>query len=343
MCRLCMRKTLSFILFSFACVHGVAQVGGKHVYSFLNLAHGSRQSALGGKVITLFDYDPTAATFNPASINTEMHNQLALNYTSYIADVSYGTVAYAMQVGERNHVLHAGANYINYGTFEGYDSNGNFTNTFTGGDVAVSFGYAYAIPSTSFRIGANAKFISSKLEQYSSFGIAMDLGIMYVAPGSSLRVSAVARNIGTQISTYHETYESLPFELLLGVSNQLENLPLRWHLTLDNIQKWKVGFANPNRAKVGLDGTEKEESITFINHALRHVIIGVELFPESIINFRLGYNFRRGEELRIEEQRAFAGLNVGFSIKLNSFRVSYAHAKYSAATSANYFGLNIEL
>lgn len=340
---LCMPKILLLILFSFVCANGVAQVGGKHVYSFLNLAHGSRQSALGGKVITLFDYDPTAAILNPASINTEMHNQIALNYTSYIADVNYGTVAYALQIGKSNHVLHAGVNYINYGTFEGYDSNGNFTNTFTGGDVALSFGYAYAIPNTSLRIGANAKFISSKLEQYSSFGLAMDLGIMYVAPDSDLRISLAARNIGTQISAYHEIYESLPFELLLGVSNQLENLPLRWHITLDNMQKWKVGFANPNRAEVGLDGTEKEESITFIDHAFRHVIVGVELFPESIINLRLGYNFRRGEELRIEEQRAFAGLNAGFSIKLNSFRVSYAYAKHSAAASANYFGLNIEL
>lgn len=338
-----MRNLLLFILLAFVCVDGVAQIGGKYVYSFLNLAHGPRQSALGGKVITLYDYDPTAAILNPASINPEMHNQVSLNYTSYISDVNYGTVAYAMQIGESDHVIHAGVNYINFGSFDGYDANGNFTDTFSGGDVAVSFGYAYAIPNLPIHIGANAKFISSKLEQYSSFGLAMDLGAMYVAPESGLRISLAARNIGTQITAYHETYESLPFELLLGISNQLENLPLRYHITLDNMQQWKIGFANPNRTEVGLDGSEKEESVTFIDHALRHLIIGVELFPESIINLRLGYNFRRGEELRIEEQRAFAGLNAGFSIKLNSFRVSYAYAKYSAAASSNYFGLTIDL
>lgn len=338
-----MRNLLLFILLAFVCVDGVAQIGGKYVYSFLNLAHGPRQSALGGKVITLYDYDPTAAILNPASINPEMHNQVSLNYTSYIADVNYGTVAYAMQIGESDHVIHAGVNYINFGSFDGYDANGNFTDTFSGGDVAVSFGYAYAIPNLPIHIGANAKFISSKLEQYSSFGLAMDLGAMYVAPESGWRISLAARNIGTQITAYHETYESLPFELLLGISNQLENLPLRYHITLDNMQQWKIGFANPNRTEVGLDGSEKEESVTFIDHALRHLIIGVELFPESIINLRLGYNFRRGEELRIEEQRAFAGLNGGFSIKLNSFRVSYAYAKYSAAASSNYFGLTIDL
>lgn len=338
-----MRNLFLFILLVFISVDGVAQIGGKHVYSFLNLAHGPRQSALGGKVITLYDYDPSAAVLNPASINTEMHHQVSLNYANYIADVNYGTAAYAMRIGDTDHVIQAGVNYINYGTFDGYDANGSFTETFSGGDVAVSFGYAYAIPNTAIRVGANAKFISSKLEQYSSFGVAMDLGAMYIAPESGLRVSVVARNIGTQVTAYHETYESLPFELLLGVSNQLENLPLRWHITLDNMQKWKIGFANPNRSQIGLDGSEKEESVTFVDHAVRHLIVGVELFPESIINLRLGYNFRRGEELRIEEQRAFAGLNAGFSIRLNSFRVSYAYAKYSAAASSNYFGLNIDL
>lgn len=338
---LCMRKLYIFMLLLFMGLCGHAQVGGKHVYSFLNLAHGPRQSALGGKAITLYDYDPSGAILNPASINKEMHHQVSLNYTSYFADVNYGTASYAMQIGNTDHVIHTGVTYINYGTFDGYDETGIFTEKFSGGDVALSLGYAYQIANSDFHIGANAKFISSKLEQYSSLGIAMDIGIIYLAPNSGLRISAVARNIGTQLKPYHEIYESLPFEVILGISNQLENLPLRWHITLDNLQQWDIGFSNPNRGQVDLDGTKKEESVSFLNNALRHMILGVELFPESTINLRLGYNFRRGEELRIEEQRAFAGLNAGFGIKFNSFRVSYAYAKYSAAAASNYFGLNI--
>ena len=56
-----------------------------------------------------------------------------------------------------------------------------------------------------------------------------------------------------------------------------------------------------------------------------------------------GYNFRRGEELRIVEQRSFAGLSGGFSIKLNKLRLSYSYAKYSNAAATSYFGLNINL
>lgn len=338
-----MRSPLLFVFLFFVSASSIGQVGGKHVYSFLNLAHGPRQSALGGKVITLYDEDVSAVMLNPSSLNYEMHNQLSLNYSSYIADVNYGTASYAMQVGRRRQMVHIGISYIDYGSFDGYDVGGSFTEKFSGSDVSVSFGYAYAIPKTNIQLGVNSKLISSKLEQYSSFGLAIDLGLMYTSPYSSFRAGLVARNIGTQIKAYHETYESLPFELLLGVSYELENLPLRWHFTLDNMQKWRLGVPNPNRVEVGLDGEEQQESITFIDNAFRHMIIGVELFPESIVSLRLGYNFRRGEELRIDDQRVFAGLNAGFSLKLNSFRVSYTYAKYSAAAASNYFGLNIDL
>jgi hypothetical protein len=31
----------------------------------------------------------------------------------------------------------------------------------------------------------------------------------------------------------------------------------------------------------------------------------VELFPKKAVNFRIGYNFRRAEELRVVDQRNF--------------------------------------
>ena len=67
------------------------------------------------------------------------------------------------------------------------------------------------------------------------------------------------------------------------------------------------------------------------------------MFPEKGFNIRLGYNFRRAEELRIVDQRNFSGLSAGISIKLNKMRFSYTHAKYSSASNANFFGLQIDL
>jgi len=112
------------------------------------------------------------------------------------------------------------------------------------------------------------------------------------------------RNIGYQIKPYETTRENLPFEITAGISQLVENVPIRWHITFENLQQWKIAFANPNRAQGSLDGTSEEEKVTFFNNALRHVIMGAELFPEKAFNIRLGYNFRRGQELNIIESNS---------------------------------------
>jgi len=320
-----------------------AQVGGRATYQFLNLVNSPRQAALGGKVVTNYDYDPTQGLFNPASINWEMDNQLSVNFVDYLGDVSYGTASYAYLWDRRTQVLHGGVTYINYGNFDGYDEQGNETSSFSGGEVALSLGHARNIAFTDFHVGANVKFISSKLEQYSSFGVAVDIGVMYRYEPWDLHITGVARNLGTQITPYEDTYEKLPFEVILGISQTLQNIPIRWHFTLENMQQWDIAFANPNRDENDLEGTTTSEKITFVDNAFRHMIVGIELFPESGFNIRLGYNLRRGEELRIIEQRSFAGISAGFSIKLNKLRLSYSYSKFNAAAASSYFGLNINL
>ena len=320
-----------------------AQLGGESTYQFLNLVSSPRQAALGGKVLTNFDYDVTGGLFNPAAINDEMDNQLALNYSSYLGGISYGTAAYAYTWDRRVQTLHVGMTYINYGSFDGYDLDGNSTGTFTGNEAALSFGYAYQIGRTDIYAGANLKFITSKLEQYNSLGIAADLGLMYINERLDFHAALTIRNIGTQIKTYAGTQESLPLEVNLGLSQTLENMPLRWHLTFENLQKWPIAAVNPARATSDLSGNQTQEKISFFNEALRHTIIGAELFPDRGFNIRLGYNFRRAEELRILEQRTFSGLSFGLGIKMNKLRFSYTHARYSSASNASFFGLQIDL
>jgi len=329
------------LVVSTACL---SQVGGRATYQFLNLVNSPRQAALGGKTITNYDYDPTQGLYNPATINPEMDNQLSLNYVNYIGDINYGSAAYAYQWDRRKtQVLHIGATYINYGSFDGFDEQGNETASFSGGEVALSVGHARNIAFTNFHVGGNLKLISSKLEQYTSFGAALDLGVFYLYEDWDLHISAVARNIGTQITPYEDTYEKLPFELILGISQTLENIPIRWHFTLENMQRWEVAFANPNRDENDLEGNSTPENINFFDNAFRHMILGLEFFPESGFNIRIGYNLRRAEELRILEQRAFAGLSAGFSVRFNKIRLSYSYAQYSTAASTSNFGLNINL
>lgn len=320
-----------------------SQIGGKHTYQFLNLVTSPRQAALGGKTVTVYDYDVNQAIYNPATINPDMDNQLSVNYGSYYGEVTYGTAAYAYTYDRHVQTFHAGVNYVNYGTFEGRDEAGLLTGDFTGSEIALSFGYAYNIPWTDFYIGANAKLISSTLESYNSFGGAVDIGALYIDEDNDINIGLVIRNVGTQFTTYAGLQEKLPLEVIAGISQEVENVPIRWHITLENLQQWNIAFSNPNRAEQNIDGGVKEEKVSFVNNALRHVILGAELFPGRSFNLRVGYNFRKGEELRIEETRNFSGISVGVGLRFNNLRFDYSYSRYTLAANTSLFGLMINL
>ncbi|GAA4299675.1 type IX secretion system protein PorQ [Aestuariibaculum suncheonense] len=338
-----MLKKIIIAFCVFTSGYSYAQLGGEATYQFLNLVSSPRQAALGGKVLTNVDYDVTQGLFNPATINPEMDNQLALNYTSYLGGISYGTASYAYTVDRRTQTFHGGITYINYGFFDGYDEDGNSTGTFTGNETALSLGYALQIGYSDFYFGGNLKLITSKLEQYNSFGAAVDLGLIYIDEVNDFHAALAVRNLGTQITTYAGLHEKLPFEVDFGMSQTLENVPIRWHVTLENLQEWPIARPNPSRVTSDLSGNQTEEKIGFLGQVMRHTILGAEVFPEGGFNIRLGYNFRRSEELRLVDQRNFAGLSAGFSIKLNKMRFSYTHAKYTSAANSNFFGLQIDL
>ncbi|MGB1369877.1 MAG: type IX secretion system protein PorQ [Flavobacteriaceae bacterium] len=320
-----------------------AQLGGNATYQFLNLMSSPRQAALGGKVITNVDYDVTQALYNPATINVEMDNQLALNYANHLGDIRYGTAAYAYTVDRRTQTFHAGVTYINYGNFEGYDENGNSTGDFTGNEAALSIGYALQIGFSDFYAGANVKLISSKLEQYNSFGAALDIGVIYINEYLDFNAALVVRNIGTQLTTYAGLNEPLPFEIDFGMSQTLENVPIRWHLTLENLQQWPIATANPARATTDLNGNQTQEKVGFLSQLIRHTLLGLELFPKKGFNLRMGYSFRRAEELRIIDQRNFSGLSFGIGLKFNKLRFSYTHARYTLASNTSFLGMQIDL
>ena len=320
-----------------------AQLGGNATYQFLNLMSSPRLAALGGKIITNVDYDVTQGLYNPATINLEMDNQLALNYANYLGDISYGTAAYAYTIDRRVQTFHAGITYVNYGSFDGYDENGNSTGTFTGNETALSFGYAFQIGFSDFYAGANIKLISSKLEQYSSLGGALDFGLIYINEYLEFNAALAIRNLGTQFTTYAGLNEPLPFEIDLGFSQKLKNVPIRWHLTFENLQQWPIAAANPARVNTDLIGNQTQEEIGFLSQLIRHTLVGAELFPDRGFNIRLGYSFRRAEELRILDQRNFSGLSFGIGIKFNKLRFSYTHARYSSASNTSFLGVQISL
>lgn len=336
-------KCKIFIFLFLTIQFSFSQIGGQNTYQFLNLPVNPAQSAMGGKVVTSLSYNPSMGLLNPANINEDMSGQVSANYMNYIADIGYGTASYAHKINEKYGVLQAGVTYIDYGDFDGFDEFGNETADFGGNEVAFSMGYAYQLPDTRFSFGINLKAITSRLEQYSSFGMATDVGVTYYNPESKWIFSGVLRNAGGQLKPFDEVYESLPLELIFGISKELEKVPIRWHVTLENMQQWDLAFRNPARDETDLEGNVTQDDPSFINNVFRHTIFGVELFPNGGFTVRLGYSFRRAEELRIVDQRSFAGLSGGFQIKFNRFRFSYSYMRFNQAASSSFFGVDIDL
>lgn len=336
-----MRKV--FTLVSFITVSAAfAQVGGRDAYQFLQMPTSPRQAALGGTNVTITGNDVNQVLYNPAALNSSMNNMLAANFGSYYGDISLGAAAYAHQL-KNGRNFHVGVTYLGYGSIDGYDENGVNTGSFSGSDVAFSVGYAQPLNNTNFSVGANLKAISSSLENYNSFAVAADIAGLYQNEDTGWTVGLTFKNLGGQLSSYEDTRESLPFEAVVGVSKLLENVPIRWHFSLENLQQWDVSFSNPNRSEIDLENNVTQEKVSFANNVMRHVVFGVELFPKKNFNIRLGYNFRNGEEMRILEQRHFAGLTAGFGLQVKRFKIEYAHNRFTLAGNTNLFGLSVKL
>jgi len=336
-----MKQFWSFF-FLFYITNFIGQVGGESVYQFLNVSTSARQIALGGETLTIID-DVNQPIWNPSVINADMDHQLSVNYSSYLAGINIGSISFAKTISRRFGTLHGSIKYLNYGTIIGADENGIETGNFKAHDLAISVGYALNIPHSNFFIGSNFKVINATISNYSSFGVAMDIAILYYSDYKPYSFTLVTRNIGTQLKSFNGIQEKLPFKVAFGAAYMLKHVPLKWYFTIDNLQQWDVSVANPSNETVDLNGVVTSENINFLNNMFRHFIIGAELFPESAINLRVGYNFRRAQELALQNARTFSGISFGFGIKMNKFKLNYAYSKFHSAANASTFSLLIDL
>lgn len=335
-----MKKSWIYIIFcSFI---GYSQTGGENIYNFLNISSSAKQTALGGNVLTILD-NVNQPIWNPSTISNGIDNNLSVNYVNYLADVSITSAAFAHMINRQIGTFHTNITYLNYGKFIGADAMGNETVNFKAYDFMFSLGYSYNILNSDFYIGANVKLINSVIENYSSFGIGSDLAILYSNEYEPFVFTIVVRNLGYQIKAFDSSKEKLPFQIDFGASYKLENVPLTWYLTIDNLQQWRIAYSNPSNSSTDLNGNIIEEKITFIDNAFRHVSIGAELFSEGAFNLRFGYNFRRSKELKFLNQRSFAGFTAGFGLKMNKFKLNYAFSKFHPASNSSTFSLLINL
>jgi hypothetical protein len=328
--------------------------GGGSTYSFLNLTPAPRIAALGGIAFATTATDVNFAFYNPALLDSNHQNKLALNFVNYLADIKFGSGIYAGKLKKIGYYS-LGFQYFDYGTFTRTDAGANELGTFNPQDYVLQMGYTYPIvikkPSIqSLNIGTNIKFIGSQYEIYSSAGVAADVVLSYKNLPNQLAVALLLKNIGTQLKPYTaDNYEPLPFDMQLNLSKRLAHLPLRVGVVLHHLHRWDIRYDDPldryykERQLPTAEGVVTPEKTYFFDKALRHVALNGEFNLGKALHLQLGYNHLRRQELSLPTYKGRNGISFGVGIHTQRIGISYANSAYGLVGASQHLSVNINV
>lgn len=322
-----------------------AQIGGEKVYEFLNLAPSARITALGDNLITVRDDDVALAYANPAALHSSMHQQLSFNYNFHLAGISNGYAAFGQHIEKWNTTLHAGIQFINYGSFDTRDAQGNIIGDFKAAEYALNVGAGRTLYER-LSVGANLKLVTSQFESYKSFGIVSDWSAMFHDTTRNLNATLLFKNVGGQLTTYRsDNREAIPFEIQLGMSKRLKHLPLRFSIIAHNLQQWNILYDDPNQVEATFLGdvvVGRSSFDVWTDNFFRHFIFNGEFLFGKKDNFRVrvGYNHLRRAELKVEDLRSLSGFSFGLGMKIKRFRIDYGRGLYHLAGALNHFSIS---
>ena len=310
---------LSFVLLLFLPANAQIEGAGSSVFHFMGLPASARLSALGGENVSIADGDVSMAYMNPALLTSETDKVLQLNFAYYLAGTMFGSAMYGHNWGDN--YFSASIHYLDYGKMDYTDEWGQITGgTFTAKDMCVHFTYARQL-GPMFRVGATVKPIFSVYEKYTSFALGADVGGHFQTRDSLFQMGLALRNIGWQLKGFYEEdwgqhTEMLPLNLELGMSLRLAHAPLRFSVTMHNLQRWNLA--------------PWEEEVKWYDMLFRHTIWALDIVPKSEkFYLTVSYNHRRQAEMAIKEVSSMAGLGLGAGLKIKKFRLGLAYSQYS--------------
>lgn len=306
---------------------------GSSVFHFLSLPASSRLNALGGENVAIADDDISMAFINPALLTANTDKVLQLNYAYYLAGTMFGSAMYGHNY--QDNYFGAAIHYLDYGQMQYADEFGNLLGTtFTAKDICLNLMYARQL-GPMFRVGATIKPIFSVYEAYTSFALGADVGGHFQTADSTFQMGLALRNIGWQLKSFYEDdfgqhTEMLPLNLELGLAYRLAHAPLRFSLTIHNLQRWDIAPAS--------------EDIKWYDMLFRHTIWAVDILPKSEkFYLTLSYNHRRQAEMNITDIKSLAGFALGAGVKIYKFRLGFALSQYTKSNFTYQVSLSTDI
>lgn len=297
-------------------------------YGYLELPVSARGWALGGTSISVVEPDMSLAEQNPSLLCPEMAGQMVLSYSRLMGDANMGYSAYAgkfLEVGGWS----VGMRFIDYGSFDGYDEWGTSTGSFGVKDMSLQGAVGYPI-NEHLRIGAQMKLLYSSYESYSAFAMGVDVGLNYYDEVTGSSFSATLSNLGGQFKAlYEERKESMPTQLNLGWSHELQHLPFCVSVTGYHLLDWDHDF---------VDGNGTVQSYKNAEQVFNHLIFGLEWTASEHFWLAASYNYRN--QRRFISQGGFlrgVGLGAGVNYRQLAFQVAYATVHAGGGTLSMQF------
>lgn len=322
---------------------GFSQGNGQTNFQILQTINSARVAALGGNAIAVKDGDLNLGLIAPSLLDSTASEQLVFGYTRFFGEANIAQAGYGYHFEEIG-TLSLSIQNLGYGEFERTDAAGNKTGNFYAGEYIVQAGIGRELDKN-FSLGANLKYVFSQLEEYKASAMAVDLASTYQSLNREFTATLLVKNIGRSISSYTSyDNERLPFEIQMGISKKLSKAPIRLSLIGENLQTWNLTPPTNEPPKIDpLTGLEIEDkSGGFGDNLARHLVFNAEILITQNLNIRLGYNYNRRQQLKIEERPGGAGITFGFGIRVAKLHLSYGRAAYSLAGVNNHFTLGIK-
>jgi hypothetical protein len=325
-------KHISLIIFlTYNCL-SFAQTGGYSTFSLLDLTYNARAVGLANDFISAKDNDINLGMANPSLLNGKMHNTLSVNNALLSGGIHYGQVAYGHSL--LGGTLGGSIRFVNYGEMKRTDVNGSDLGTFHPFESVITVGYGYQL-NPRISVGANIHLVYSQLESYSAFGAAIDLSGTYTNKSENVLITALFKNVGFQFDRYTDNDKApLPAELQLAASYKLNHAPFRFSILAHHLNTWDITYNDPNEQPTvdALTGdTIPVESAGFGEKLARHFSYQAEILISKTIHLRVGFDYHRRQEMKLESRPGIAGFTFGAGLNFKKFSVDYGFSVYSRA------------
>ena len=335
----CRLTVMGLLLLAFT--GGAAQtLGGSSAFNFLRLQLHPQAGALGGRNVSHFGAELGMISENPSMLRKGHHSAVSANFTSLAPTITGLYAAGAYHLEKKATTLALGITHLGYGEQPETDASGNILGNFRAYDqllgVTVSRRY-----NKKWYYGSTLKFINSRYGAYLSQGLALDVGLNYHDEERMIQFGFATKNMGVQLKSYGNGKEDLPFDLVLGMTKQLEKAPIRFSITGQRMHQFDLLYNDTlfNETNLG-----RQPQSNFGTKIFSHLVLGTDILVGEKIVLTGGYNVLRRRELRIQNiVSGLTGFSYGFNLHLQRLRIYYARTHYQSSLSHHQISFSFRL